>query len=333
MKKLSLIILLGFVTNFLAAQESDTNAYTLYKDHLILSSDFGFSSSPFSIKYNFPNGLKRIYFKHNLKPTLGFGVNYKWISFRLRFGLPGHFRPLGRFGESDYIDFGLNFNTKRMYWDIDFRNYKGYVIMNADQWNDEYNELNPNQFRPNTQLSNLSLQAWYFNSKSFKMPAVLGKVGHYNKEVRTFYIKSSLGIYGVSNQVDPILPDELIDSTDTKSMANIINALDIGVVPGYAYVNRINNWQFSAFGGIGGVIQAKFYSSQSISRGFLGLAPRFDLRFAGGYSQPAYFCFLVSDFDIKSIHHNALKFNQSYYKLQLVFGFRFEKNNTEKNNS
>lgn len=306
------------------AQEAETEAYTLYKERLILSSDFGFSSAPFSIKHDFPNSLKSLRFKHNLKPTIGFGINYRWFSIRLGLGLPGHFRPLSRFGESDYLDLGLNFTTKKMYWDLDFRNYRGYVIMNAYQWNNEYNSLHPNEFRPETQVLNISAQAWYFDSKDFKMPAVLGKVGHYNKEVHTPYLKSTINIFGVSNDGNTIIPTELVDSSDTKSFAQAITALDLGLVPGYAYVNRIKNWQFSAFGGIGGVVQAKFYSTGVVSRGFIGLAPRFDMRFAGGYSKPSYFCFLVSDFDIKSIHHKELKYNQTYYKLQLVAGYRFE---------
>ena len=103
-----------------------------------------------------------------------------------------------------------------------------------------------------------------------------------------------------------------------------ISVIDIGIVPGYAYVNRIENWQFSAFAGFGGVIQSKIYQAGQLTRGFLGTAPRVDLRFIAGYSKPDYFFWFVSDFDIKSIKHQDLRYRQTYYSLKLVAGIRFD---------
>jgi hypothetical protein len=96
------------------------------------------------------------------------------------------------------------------------------------------------------------------------------------------------------------------------------------VVPGYAYTLRKDNWQASAFGGLGGVIQAKWYVHDSITRGFMGLAPRIDLRFVGGYSSPRYFAWFVTDFDVKSIRFNKLSYLQTYYQLRIVAGMRIK---------
>ena len=163
------------------------------------------------------------------------------------------------------------------------------------------------------------------------MAAVFGKVGHYKKPEGTWYVKGTLNFFGVRNEGQSLTPSELIDTTQSKSYANNISALDLGAVPGYAYVGRINNWQFSAFGGIGAVVQSKIYQFGGTTRGVLGLAPRLDLRFIAGYSKPDYFFWIVSDFDIKSIRFREMRYNQIFYQLKVVGGIRLkEKDKKEK---
>ena len=84
----------------------------------------------------------------------------------------------------------------------------------------------------------------------------------------------------------------------------------------------MNNWQFAVFGGLGGVIQSKFYTNGDVTRSFLGIAPRLDFRLLGGFSKPEYFVFLTTDFDIKSIQIQELKYNQNFYTVKLVAGIR-----------
>ncbi|TXI83844.1 MAG: hypothetical protein E6Q37_09545 [Crocinitomicaceae bacterium] len=74
------------------------------------------------------------------------------------------------------------------------------------------------------------------------MNSLKGKVGHYNKEVYTWYLKNSINIQGVSD-VESIIPVQLTDSLTTKNRATTISAFDFGSIPGFAYVNRKNNWQ------------------------------------------------------------------------------------------
>ena len=73
------------------------------------------------------------------------------------------------------------------------------------------------------------------------------------------------------------------------------------------------------------MIQSKFYRAGQVTRGFLGIAPRVDLRFIAGYSKPDYFFWFVGDFDIKSIKHQDLRYRQTYYSLKLVAGIRLDK--------
>jgi len=331
MKNWMLFFFLIINVSFAHSQElSDSLPYSLYKDRVVLFSDLGFNAAPFSLKDNFNEGVDKLKFKHNLQLSMGFGIKYKWFGLRIGFGIPGNLRPDSRFGKSQLFNIGTSFSFKKTFWDTEWRYNEGYVIVNAKNWNDTLDDLHPNLFRPNTAAHSFSINGWYFRNDNFKMAAVFGKVGHYTKPEGTIYIKGTLNHFGINNKWDALTPEELIDTTQSKSLSQNINALDLGLVPGYAYVGRINNWQYSVFGGLGAVVQAKTYTFGSTTRGILGLAPRVDIRLIAGYSKPDYFFWIVSDFDIKSIRFREMRYNQIYYQWKLVGGIRLKEKDKEK---
>ena len=324
-----ILILFSLSSVLTFANTDDSLNYNLYKDKVVLYSDLGYSSAPFNLKDNYQLGVEKLKFRHNQKVVMGFGVAYKWFALRIGVGLPGTLRSASKYGRTSIQDLGVKFNIKKTFWDIDFRNYKGYVIKDAYKWNDTLNSLYANAIVPEVRSASFSINSWYFKSKNF-MQSVLGKVGDFKKSTGTWYFKSTLNLFGIGSDKGRLTPDELIDSTQTKSFVNTISALDLGLVPGYAYVHRVDNWQISAFAGLGGVIQSKFYAVGAQTRGFLGLAPRIDLRFIAGYSKSRYFIWFTSEFDVKSISLQELKFNQTYHALRIVGGFRFNKKKKEK---
>jgi hypothetical protein len=310
--------------SYWASAQNDPAPYTLFKDKIVLYTDLGYTSAPFSIHYNFLESIDKLKFKNNYRTVLGFGGSYKWFAMRIAFPLPGNMRSVGRYGNTVHYDLGVDFTIKKTFCDIDIRNYQGYAIKNANQWNDTLNKLNPNDIRKNTNALSFSANVWYFHDKNFKMTALKGKTGYYNREVKTWYLKNSLSIFGVRNGTSSLVPTELIDSTNSKTGSNSLSSIDFAFIPGYAYVNKIKNWQFSLIGGIGAAIQLKSYALNDANRGFLGLAPRYDIKFIGGYTVPKYFVFLVTDFDNKSIRFTDFVYRQSFYSIKIVGGFRFD---------
>lgn len=311
-------------------QENDTLPYNDYREKIVLYSDLGFSSAPFTIKGDFNNGIDKVKFRHNQRVVLGFGFAYKWLALRLGFSLPGTLRPTSRYGSANYQDLGVQFNIKQTYWDIDLRNYHGYVIKDAYKWNDTLNALSPNAKSPQTRSISVSINSWYFRSKDFRMASVFGKTGDYKESHGTWYFKSTMNVFGSGNDFSPLMPQEIVDTTINVYRGSAYSALDIGVVPGYAYVHRWKNWQAAGFGGLGGVVQAKFFSAGPSGRGFLGLAPRIDLRFIIGYSEPKYFFWLQTNFDVKSMRFKELSYRQMYNTIKLVAGIRLDKKSKKK---
>ncbi len=334
MLKNSILYIIIFITASVWGQ-TDSSAYTSFKKKLIIYADLGYTTAPFSLNYNFTPEIDKLKYRNNFRTVLGFGVSYKWFALRVGIPLPGNVRPISQYGNTVHYDLGVDFTIKKTFCDLDIRNYQGYAIKNAKDWNDTLNDLKPNDIRSITNAVSLSANIWYFHDHNFKMSALKGKTAHYNKEVKTWYIKSSLNIFGVGNGDNSLIPVELIDTLNSKTGTNVISSVDLGVIPGYAYVNKINNWQFSVIGGLGAAIQGKFYSVDKVPRGFLGLAPRYDIKLIGGYSVPKYFLFLVTDFDNKSIRFSDFVYRQSFYSIKLVGGWRFdvkEKRKKEKSN-
>lgn len=303
--------------------QTDTLPYTLFNKQWVVYADLGYSSAPFSISYPYTSNLSKIKFKNNFRTILGLGLSYKWFSLRFGIPLPGFTRSIAKFGKTNPLNIGFDFTFKKIYCDIDLRSFKGYAITDAFNWNDSLNLAHPNEIRSSTQTSSFSIYVWYFNHKDFKISALKGKTAHYNKKVHTWYLKNTLNLFSVDNNRESVIPDILYNPLKPQTMASYYSALDIGVVPGYAYVDRFKNWQVAVMGGLGGVIQSKFFGGTVPSRGFLGLAPRYDIRFLGGYSVPNYFVFLLTDFDNKSIRFSNLVYRQHFYAIKIVAGKRF----------
>lgn len=326
------VFFLLLITSVNAVCQEDTLDYTMYKDKYVWYADLGFRAAPFNIKYDFPNSdLNRLNYKHNFTPIGGVGFSYKWFGLRIGFSIPSYMRSVNKYGRSKFTGIGLKFNIKQTFWDIDYRVNTGYAIKQGPQLGDTSNVYG---IRNEMQTAGFSINSWYFRSKNYRMQPVLGIVGDFKRSSGTWYFKWTLNLFGVGNGQDStaksIIPKELIDTTETVTRASVAYAFDIGLVPGYAYTHRHNNWQASVFGGLGGVIQTKSYSVKNLTRGFIGLAPRVDLRFVGGYSTSKYFCLFVTEFDIKSINFRDTKYTQTFYSLQVMGGIRLDKKKKKK---
>lgn len=301
-------------------RELDSTSFVSFRDKKVVYADLGFSTAPFSLKFKDSLGNRHnLAYRNNSRPALGFGFSYKWFSIRIGMSLPIHTRSVAKYGETSYLDLGFEFKTRRHFYDIDLHNYRGFAIKNAWKWNDTLDPVNePNLIYNDLLTVSLSVNTWRFLNPNIKVNILRGKTGMYLKKEESVYIKTTVN-YFYADRFDGIVPDGLAFLANSKLYSRNIAALDFGFVPGYVYVDRIRNWQFSGMLGLGGVVQLKAYDG----RVFLGLSPRYDLRFMAGYNVEKWFLNLVSEFDNKSIRFNDLRYRQTYYTLKLVGGLRF----------
>lgn len=310
--------------------QTDEGRIVNYKDQVVLYSDIGFSSAPFTVRYPFNDSVSRLNYKINYRPFIGIAGAYKWFSLRVSFPIMKGWRSIDKYGVSKQFTLGGDYTYKKTYLDGEYQTIRGYAIKNTEKWDSTYSQEKPNKIMPELTTNNVAINVWYFHDKDFKMSALHGKRAHYNKQVHTWYVKGTFNLFGIKNETGEIIPAELQQVTNSKTATSRVHALDFGVVPGYAYVNKVKSWQFSGWFGFGGVLQSKFYEVNGNTRGFLGLAPRYDIRVMGGYTNPKVFFFLLTDFDNKSMRFEDLVFRQYFYSIRLVGGYRFPKKESNK---
>jgi hypothetical protein len=306
-----------------SALKAQQFAIESFRERPIMYSDVGYNANPFSLRGNFGQNVNELSYKNNFSPFLGLGFAYKWFHLRVGFPIIGNIRSASKFGQTTQYNFAYDLTYKKVWYDFEFKSTFGYALKNAAQWDTSSNDQQPHKILPKVQSLNLMMNGWYFKNPEFQMNGLLGKRAHYTKEILTWYLKGTINYFGSANRNGSLVPEQIQDPQIPIQSLTQLQAFDFGVVPGVAYVNRKNNWQIGGWLGLGPVIQIKGYETPDYSKLFLGIAPRFDMRFMGGYSSDERFFFIVTDFDNKSIRYNELNYRQLYYAIKFVAGFRF----------
>ncbi len=324
-RQINKILVLVFLSNTLLSQSVDTNHIKYFKDRFVLYSDFGFTSAPFELKHSFSEEISTLSYKHNIRPNIGLGFSYKWLALRLSVPIIDNIRNVSKYGVTDNFNLGLRFTIKKFFCDLDFKRTTGYWLKNGINIDTTLDIDYPHLIFDELKALNFSASAWYFKNNNFNMIAFYGQKAHFKKPVHTWSVKGTMNFFGIGNEGSLIIPYQLVPDSSSRIGGVTYSAYDIGFIPGYAYGNRIKNWQFSALLGFGAVLQSKFYTTSYFTRGFLGIAPRYDFRMSFGYSNDNFFVFLVTELDNKSIQFTDLIYRQYYYSLRLKCGYRFKK--------
>lgn len=304
--------------------QSEDIPYDSYRDNIVVHTSLTYRDAPFSLKGNFGE-VDKLRYKANLNLLHGIGFAYKWFAINLNYKIPSYLRNREKYGETKYFDVGFQFTLKKkLFFRIDFHDYNGYGIKKADAISDDL-PLSSANYLLNNEIKSwaIGINTYYLIGTDLNMKAAIGIASRYNANSHGFYIKFTTNLHGVSSP-DGLMPYDYIDSEKSVFRAKSITAFDFGAIPGYAYINNINGWQFGIFAGLGGVIQAKSFAYEEKSRSFLGLSPRIDTRMQGGYNIDKWFIMLNGSIDLKAIHFSDLKYNQFYYSLQLTYGYRFD---------
>ena len=202
-------------------------------------------------------------------------------------------------------------------------NYKGFYIKDAFAWDTTLNTSTPNLIFPRINTLSLSLNNWWFSNKNIDMSALKGKRAMYLEKQSSFFLKSMVNFQGVSNDGGPLIPEVKQNIGFPITAATTLSSLDLGVLPGFLYVNRFKkNWQYSAMLSAGPVFQSQFFYTGGLRKNTPGIAGRYDVRLYIGYNVPKWFLIFTSEFDNKSISFRELKYRQNIYIIKLVAGIR-----------
>lgn len=258
-----------------------------------------------------------------MNPVMGIGFSYKWLALSFNIRLPGYIKNVREFGETQYFDLGIKFNIKRVYFETDLHVYTGFAHKNASEISPDLTpEGIDNRVRNDVGTASLSINSWYFENKEYAIKPANGIVGKYNKETYSWYLKGGINLMGFGAD-SALIPYEYFDTSQNILQIKGMSALDIAGVPGFAYINNINGWQFGFWAGLGLAAQLKFLDQNGNIKGGLGLRPRLDLNLIGGYNIKDWFVIFNAKFDNKSIRFDKLTYRQQYYTINFILGHRF----------
>jgi len=230
-------------------------------------------------------------------------------------------RPVETFGDVRYFDITLQMSLKKIYFNVDIRNYYGYAIRNAFLWNDSLNVDKPHDLSQDIRVNNVNFKTWHFRNADFHMHPFSGSRGIYNKQVMTFFWANKIEYFRIKNRKGSLVPRELHQPTSSITEAGSIVAFELGALPGVGYVNKYKNWQYGTMLAAGPRLQMKSYTVDN-PKTFVGLIGRYDVKFVFGYSIPKFYVMLHVNMDNKSVNFSGFKYKQQFYSLRLQVGFR-----------
>jgi hypothetical protein len=315
------IVLLLFLFHFTSVF-SQLTPYKQFSNQWVVFSDIGTTTAPFRLTFDSENGEKKLLFRHNYRLNFGMGFSFKWLSLRLSLPLPGYMRSVDEFGKSKLFLIGTDFTLKNFVLDGDVRYVQGYAL--KDGINDTLLDQSAHLIRPDIRVVNVAFNTWYFRNEQFKISAFRGKTAHYQRQVISWYVKGSFAINSLYSSDDfSLIPAHFVDAGNSKTSTPRISSVDLSAIPGFAFVDRKSNFQYGILAGFGAAVQQKGYYNGYENRSFLGLVPRYDISFALGFNNDAYFLMMINEFDNKMIRLDDLRYAQTVYFFRLSGGFRF----------
>ena len=310
------LILVVFLSTRILFGQSDTSSNSYY-DNYILYFDCGNNSSPFDIKVQNSKGSYDLKFRNNIKPFIGFGGNYKWISLRIGFLLNQYFKGVDDYVKTKIFKLGTDFTYKRFYFDFDLFQFKGFTLLKDNQiginYNLKYANLHTNSFY---------LNEYFFFNKNFSYNSLRGKKQSVKSFQSSFYLKQQNAFTRVKDD-NPILPSFFFDDLYSKTTFSSASSIEIGLIPGYGVADRYKNFQLGGMLGYGCVIIDKSIFFNSRSRNFLGLSSRFDFHLYAGYNKSKYFIMNYLYLENRVLDFNTIKFTQQILSYRFIVGYRF----------
>jgi len=281
----------------------------------------GLTWAPANIKFPFSDEISKIQYRHNNRMIGGMGMAINWFCFKLNSVMISNMRPIKKYGEVNYFDLTLQMSLRKMYFNIDLRNYYGYVIKNAFLWDDELSFEQPNDLSQNIRVNNVNFKTWQFSNSDFHMHPFSGSRGIYNKEVFTTFWASKVEFFRIKNKTGSLIPEPLRDPNKSITDASSIIAFELGALPGLGYVNKYKKWQYGTMIAAGPRIQMKAYTTDHM-KSLVSLIVRYDVKVIFGYSVEKFYAMIYFDIDNKSIRFSNYKYNQQFYSLKLQVGIR-----------
>ncbi len=335
-----LLFTLNLLGRCLCAQESgtaslssqdtnriDTNYVKSYKDKLIVG--LWQSERRFEIvidqKFGHDSTSSAINYVANSNKVSGVSLDFDIIG--LAFGyrsLPGGNK---RTGSTDYLDLGLNINTRSIRLENSFKRYTGFYDLNSPDYILPFTDSTNYFQNPSLNLRVVKTKLIYtFNKKKFALSAAYANVKRQVKSkgswllIGNFY---SLNFYSDSSIIPTPLQPKYGVVWDGLNRMNVY-AYSAGFGGTYTLIIA-QNFYFNILGTFGLERQYRHYYTQpeNVHFAYWKTWSASDWRASFGYNGKRFFMRLSTIYDINNYESEDMKFDMRFIAGSFDFGYRF----------
>lgn len=291
---------------------------------------------PVSLRYMHFNLIdwqtkKRLQFTPNFKYEFGIGISSRWATFVANTGIAFFNGNTKEKGVTKYNDYHLNLYGKRTTSEISYQRYRGFYILNTN----EYSEVENSRFeiRKDVKAELLATSSYYiFNHKKFSYRSTFAFNETQLKSVGSFLLGGYYTLFGVTAD-SSLVSGRFSPFFDTLSLIKEGSAQTFGISGGYIYTYVKNKFYttLSVVPGIG--LEQTTYDrvDNSSYRSSFIPAAKANFRFGVGYDTGKLYYGIMGMYNyFLNSERSACTFNYDSGKLRVFIGYRFNFLKTER---
>lgn len=281
--------------------------------------------------------LQRLWYRPNVKSSIGLGLRFKDLGISFGFNVINDPLVGNKTEQSQYTDFRVNSLGRKIGYDLNYQDYKGYFRsnFNINGFRNLFNSIRSlgrqdSIFtRSDLRLRNYSTNVYYvFNPERFSYRAAFVFDERQLKSGGSFLLTGSLGLLKV-NANSSIIPDENELDFHPTTFYKAIDAYTLSVVPGYAH-NFIYREKFYFTLGLSGMLgfmvldgtlEANNERNGSTNYFLKGIA-----RTAVGYHGPSWVAGVSLMGDLQGMTTQHAQFRTSILDFSIFVAHRIETN-------
>ena len=306
----------------------DTNYVKNYKDKLIIG--LWQSERSFNILIDEKIGgadtnKSAMNYIANSNHVSGIAVDYDLIGFA--FGYKSVPSGNTRTGNSDYLDFGLNFNTRGLRLENSFKRYSGFYDNNSPTYIHPFTDTTKYFQNPSMSVRVIKSKLLYtFRKKKFTLGAAYANVKRQVRSKGSWILAGNfyaLNLFSDSSIVPLPLRKEY---GTTWSGLNRMNVYAYSAGAGYTYTLVFwRNFYFNFLGSLGLETQLRHYYTTPAHEHFHSWKTQsaVDWRVSFGYNGKRFFMRASSIYDINNYDTKDLQFGMKFIAGSFDFGYRF----------
>lgn len=215
--------------------------------------------------------------------VMGVGGYYRRLGLEIGFKLPVSDTRLEKFGRSRIMDWSTSFYSDRFGGDAFLQRYRGYVVKNGYEVDQQWRAGNPYPRYPGLTAFNLGGNVYYvFNHNRFSYRAAFTQMEQQVKSAGSFLLMASGTVMNFTNAGEPFIPAQRLTNYNLNDF-RYGRFYNLALSPGYGYTFVRDRLYASLSLFMGGGLQHQRYNMYNIIENIGRPFRKNNFRLAAGY--------------------------------------------------